>query len=42
MINQAKDLGADAVIKMRFMTSAVRRGAAELLAHGTAAKIRKL
>ncbi len=42
MINQAKDLGADAVIKMRFMTSAVMGGAAELLAYGTAVKIRKL
>jgi len=42
MINQAKDLGADAVIKIRLMTSAVMGGAAELLAHGTAVKIRKL
>lgn len=42
MINQAQDLGVDAVIKMRFMTSAVMGGAAELLAYGTAVKIRKL
>ncbi len=42
MINQAKDLGADAVINIRFMTSAVMGGAAELLAYGTAVKIRKL
>jgi len=42
MINQAKDLGADVVIEMRFMTSAVMGGTAELLAYGTAVKIRKL
>ncbi|TKJ42000.1 hypothetical protein CEE35_09740 [Candidatus Aerophobetes bacterium Ae_b3b] len=42
MINQAQDLGVDTVIKMRFMTSAVMGGAAELLTYGTAVKIRKL
>ncbi len=41
MINQAKDLGAEAVINIRFMTSAVMGGAAELLAYGTAVKIEK-
>ena len=42
MINQAKDLGADAIINVRFMTSAVMGGAAELLAYGTAVKTKKL
>ena len=40
MINQAIDLGADAVINVRFMTSAVMQGASELLAYGTAVKLK--
>lgn len=36
---QAESLGADAVINVRFMTSAVISGAAELLAYGTAVKL---
>jgi uncharacterized protein YbjQ (UPF0145 family) len=39
MVAQAEQLGADAVINLRFMTSAVMSGAAELLAYGTAVKI---
>ncbi len=39
MINEAIALGADAVINMRFMTSSVMGGAAEMLAYGTAVKI---
>ena len=39
MINHAKDLGADAVINVRFTTSMTMRGAAELLAYGTAVKL---
>ena len=42
MINQAKDLGADAIINVRFMISAVMGGAAVLLAYGTAVKTKKL
>lgn len=42
MINQAIDLGADAVIGMRFMTSMIMTGAAEMLAYGTAVKLRQL
>jgi uncharacterized protein YbjQ (UPF0145 family) len=38
MIAQAEQMGADAVINMRFMTSQVMSGAAELLAYGTAVK----
>lgn len=35
---QAEKLGADAVINVRFMTSQVMAGSAELLAYGTAVK----
>ena len=39
MINAAKDLGADAVVNVRFTTSQTMAGAAELLAYGTAVKL---
>lgn len=39
MVNEAIDLGADAVINMRFTTSMVMQGASEMLAFGTAVKI---
>ena len=39
MVNEAIDLGADAVIGVRFMTSAIMGGAAEILAYGTAVKL---
>ena len=39
MINQAVDLKADAVINIRFATSMVMAGAAEMLAYGTAVKL---
>ncbi len=39
MINQAVELGADAIIGMRFMTSMVMAGASEMLAYGTAVKL---
>ena len=42
MIKDAQSLGADAVINVRFTTSAVSQGAAEILAFGTAVKIKKL
>ncbi|MBW6442728.1 YbjQ family protein [Patescibacteria group bacterium] len=41
MINQAIDLKADAVIMVRFSTSMVLQGAAEILAYGTAVKLKK-
>ncbi len=41
MINDAKKLGADAVINVRFTTSQTTAGAAELLAYGTAVKLRR-
>lgn len=40
MINQAIEQGADAVIGMRFMTSMVMQGASEMLAYGTAVKLK--
>ena len=36
MVEEAKDLGANAVVDVRFMTSMLMQGAAELLAFGTA------
>jgi len=36
MLEEARDLGANAVVEVRFMTSMVMQGAAELLAYGTA------
>ena len=40
MINQAIDLGADAIIGFRFMTSMIMQGASEMLAYGTAVKLK--
>lgn len=40
MVNQAIELGADAVVNVRFMTSMVMQGAAEMLAYGTAVKLK--
>lgn len=39
MVAHAKDLGADAIVGMRFTTSTIAQGAAEILAFGTAVKI---
>jgi uncharacterized protein YbjQ (UPF0145 family) len=40
MVNSAIDMGADAVIGMRFMTSMIMAGASEMLAYGTAVKLK--
>jgi uncharacterized protein YbjQ (UPF0145 family) len=40
MVEDAEKLGADAVVGIRFTTSAVIGGAAELLAYGTAVKLK--
>ena len=40
MKNEARKLGADAVTGVRFGSSSVMQGAAEMLAYGTAVKIR--
>lgn len=39
MIADAKNLGADAIVNVRFTTSVIVQGASELLAYGTAVKI---
>jgi len=39
MIAQAEELGANAIVNIRFSTSSVAQGAAEILAYGTAVKI---
>lgn len=41
MNEKAKELGADAVLNVRFMTSAIAGGAAEIMAYGTAVKLKK-
>jgi uncharacterized protein YbjQ (UPF0145 family) len=41
MVNQAIDMGADAIIGTRFMTSMILQGASEMLAFGTAVKLKK-
>lgn len=38
MLDDANKLGADAVVNVRFTTSNVMQGAAEILAYGTAVK----
>jgi uncharacterized protein YbjQ (UPF0145 family) len=39
MIDEAKSLGADAIIDVRFTTSMVAQSAAEILVFGTAVKL---
>ena len=40
MINEAGSLNADAVVNVRYTTSAVSQGMSEILAYGTAVKLR--
>lgn len=40
MLDDAKRVGADAVVNVRFTTSNVMQGAAEILAYGTAVKLK--
>ncbi len=39
MIEQATAIGADAIVSVRFATSSVMNGAAEVMAYGTAVKL---
>jgi uncharacterized protein YbjQ (UPF0145 family) len=39
MLKEAEDMGANAVVNLRFTTSSVMQGAAELFAYGTAVRI---
>lgn len=40
MIAEAESVGADAIVCVRYATSSVMQGAAEILAYGTAVKIK--
>ncbi len=40
MLKEAQKLGADGIVCIRFVTSPVMQGAAELLVYGTAVKLR--
>ena len=40
LVDEAESLGADAVIGMRFASSAIMQGAAEVIAYGTAVKFK--
>ena len=41
MMQQAEQLGANAILNVRFSTSAITSGASEMLAYGTAAVVRR-
>ena len=40
MVKDAETLGADAVLNLRFASSSVMQGAAEVIAYGTAVKVK--
>ena len=40
MIEEANKLGADAIVNVRYGSSAIMQGAAEIIAYGTAVKIK--
>ena len=42
MIADAESLGADAILTVRFATAMVVRGGSEILAYGTAVRLRKI
>ena len=39
MVEQARSMGANAVVNVRFATSSISQGAAELFAYGTAVRV---
>jgi uncharacterized protein YbjQ (UPF0145 family) len=39
MMDQARSMGANAVVNVRFATSSIAQGAAELFAYGTAVRV---
>lgn len=41
MLEEAESLGADAVVNVRFATSQIAKDAAEVLAYGTAVKLKR-
>ena len=40
MVAEAEQMGADAIVCVRFATSSIMQGAAEIMAYGTAVKLR--
>ncbi|WP_270303935.1 YbjQ family protein [Baileyella intestinalis] len=40
MVQQAEEMGADAVVAVRFATSAIMQSAAEIMVYGTAVKVK--
>ena len=38
MVKEAEELGADAIVNVRYASSAIMQGAAEVIAYGTAVK----
>lgn len=40
MVDEATNLGADAVVNIRYASSAIMQGAAEVIAYGTAVKFK--
>ena len=40
MVEEAQGMGADAVVNIRYASSAIMQGAAEVIAYGTAVKFR--
>lgn len=41
MVKEAESLGADGIVSIRFSTTAVMQGAAEIMVYGTAVKLKK-
>jgi uncharacterized protein YbjQ (UPF0145 family) len=41
MVEQAESMGANAVVNVRYATSSVAQGAAELFAYGTAVTVER-
>jgi uncharacterized protein YbjQ (UPF0145 family) len=39
MVTAASELGANAIVNVRFTTSSVAQGASEILAYGTAVRV---
>jgi uncharacterized protein YbjQ (UPF0145 family) len=42
MVNEAKKMDAEAIVNLRFTTAQTMAGAAEILAYGTAVKLRRV
>lgn len=40
MVDEAESLGADAIVNVRYSSSSIMSGAAEVLAYGTAVKVK--